>query len=806
MILSCKRMIAGAALALCILLPAAQANFEPNRIYKLRQKVSLDAGWKFFRNNPTAAGNPYDIAYSDAAWQTVNVPHSAMYVAPTEAGEASTMPSGTWTGICWYRKTFMVPAGQHTQKVILQFEGAMQSSLVYLNGVLIGGHGSSGFTGFSFDISSVVSRTGQNVLAIKLDCSYSLDIPPGNVKGGPHGGEYPDYYLYSGLCRDVWLVCADNVSIPLYGQKITTSAGATVRIRTTVNNATAAIASCVVQSIVVNTANTIVAQASATGAIAANGSQVFDCTSPSIANPSLWSPETPNLYRVFTKVLVNNVAVDDNVERIGIRNLDWRAVGGFFLNGTRYLLKGVDMHQEFAWVGMALPNSRYFEEVRLVKNMGANAIRCSHYPRDPAFYDACDELGVLCEPELPTWGGSVTQYPDIYWARMDTCVQEMVQVGFNHPSIIIWGLFNEGPDFTAQLTSLNGRVKGLDSTRYTSRIDNGIQSDSKVTDVFGANYGATPNWTNARYYNAEYHEGWVYFCNRGDTVSASTTVECFAGGCVQESENQYANERYTLRWIPQILNNTGDTKPLAGGHMWCFVDYWSPCNVGNHCMGALDHYRIPKKVYYTFQTNWRPGTTDDYPVVGLTPSKVQLEADVTALRADSTDLSRIIGSVRDASGKCVWSSAPIVFSVTGPVDVFEGNPVTENAIAGKIGIILKSKNTPGTITVTATSTGLTPATLTLTSAAADTSALPFIWNGSAVEYRAQEAMAGHGFSMQQTRRSIVLAFSPKDFAIDNISRKGQLVFMNTGAVARGVYRLLVRTKDRVSSQTVMLTK
>ena len=159
------------------------------------------------------------------------------------------MPSGTWTGICWYRKTFTVPAGQHTQKVVLQFEGAMQSSLVYLNGVLIGGHGSSGFTGFSFDISSIVNRTGPNVLAVKLDCTYSLNIPPGNVKGGPNGGEYPDYYLYSGLCRDVWLVCADNVYIPLYGQKITTptatSASATIRIHT-VNNATTAATSCTV--------------------------------------------------------------------------------------------------------------------------------------------------------------------------------------------------------------------------------------------------------------------------------------------------------------------------------------------------------------------------------------------------------------------------------------------------------------------------------------------------------------------------------------------------------------------------------
>jgi hypothetical protein len=396
----------------------------------------------------------------------------------------------------------------------------------------------------------------------------------------------------------------------------------------------------------------------------------------------------------------------------------------------------------------------------------------------------------------------------------------MVKVGFNHPSIIIWGLFNEGADYPAQITALHNRVKSLDSTRFTSRIDNGLQADSKVVDVFGANYGATPNWANARYYNAEYHEGWMYFCNRGDTVTRSTTVECFGGGCVLESENQYANERYTLRWLRDILPNTGDAKPLAGGHMWCFIDYWSPCNVGNHPMGVLDHYRIPKKVFYTFQSNWRTGVTDDYPATGLTPAKVQLEADVTNLTADSTDLSRIIGSIRDASGKCAWSSAPIVFTVTGPADVFEGNPVTENAIAGKIGIILKSKNSPGTITVTATSTGLSSATLTLTSAAADTSALPFIWNGSSVEYRAWDIIAGNKFSMLQTRRSIVLAFSPKDFAIDNISlvtmqgkaivcpvqRKGTAVFMNTSGIARGVYRLVVRTKDRVSSQTVMLTK
>ncbi len=112
MFFSDRRITACAVIMVCVFALCAQADFNPQRIYKIRQKVSLDAGWKFFRNNPTGTGNPYDTAFSDASWQAVNVPHSAMYMAPTEAGEASAMPgASTWTGISWYRKTFTVPAG-----------------------------------------------------------------------------------------------------------------------------------------------------------------------------------------------------------------------------------------------------------------------------------------------------------------------------------------------------------------------------------------------------------------------------------------------------------------------------------------------------------------------------------------------------------------------------------------------------------------------------------------------------------------------------------------------------------------------
>ncbi|MBN1308305.1 MAG: hypothetical protein JXA18_10340 [Chitinispirillaceae bacterium] len=803
---------------------ASHAAFHPERMYRLRKKISLNLDWKFYRNDP--AGNAYETAYDDASWETVNLPHSAMYVPPTPEGERTTLPGeSTWSGICWYRKTFTVPQGAHTQRVFLEFEGAMQSSEVYLNGQRIGGHGASGYTAFGFDISAAVNRTGQNLLAVRLDCNYKWEIPPGNVPNSGAGGEYPDFYIFNGLYRDVWLVCTDNVYIPAYGHKITTpelsSSSGTVRIRATVNNAGETAAECTVMSVIVDTSGAVVAQASAAGSVTAGGSRLFDYTAPAITAPALWSPETPGLYRVFTKVFIDDQEVDDQVDRFGFRTIEWRTAGGFFLNGTRYVLKGVNMHQVFAWVGNALPESRYYEEVRLVKEMGANAIRCAHYPRCAAFYDACDEIGILCEPELPSWGGSITSYPAIFWSRMDSCAQAMVNTGFNHPSIIFWGLFNEAAgNFPQQFTALCNTIKGIDSTRFTAVVNNKSQSANQTTDIYGYNYSNLPNWSNARYYNAEYHEGWMIACFRGDTINSTTKQECLVSTCYLRSENDYATERYDNRWIRDILSKTGDTKPLAGGHMWCFVDYWSPCNVGNHPMGVLDHYRIPKKVYYTFQSNWRSGTAGDYPVTSLTGTKVRLEADVTTLVADSTDLSRVIGSIRDASGDCVWSSAPITFQVTGPADVFEGTPVTRNAIAGKIGIIIKSRKTPGAVTIAATSEGLEPATLTLTIAAADTSPLPFIWPSSAVGPRTPDALSNRQPVVRHTGRAIVVAFGAALAGTERISlltiqgkllpssviRRATTLAVATDGMASGCYRLRIEAGDRTVYKTIVLAR
>jgi beta-galactosidase len=742
---------------------SASADFLPSRICKIRTIQNLNQSWKFIKADP---GGASAASFNDASWQTINLPHSAQYDAPTVDAEQQSVPqSSGWNGVHWYRRSFTIPSTAHNQKVFIGFDGAMQIADVYVNGTLVGTHDACGYTGFAYDISSSVNRSGTNILAIKLDCRYRNNIPPGRAGTFSAAGnniEYPDFFLYSGLYRDVWLVCADNVFVPVKGQRIetpaATSSSARVRVRTTVRNDNAAAKSVTVSFCIVDRADAIVATYDQTGQIGANGSRTFDTLCAPLVSPKLWTPESPVLYRIFTKVTADGQVVDDYAERFGIRSVSWTKAGGFSLNGQRYLLKGVCMHQEFPWVENAVPRSRFFEEVRLAKEMGANAVRCSHYPRAPAFYNACDELGMVCLPEIPSWGCCGTAaYPADFWDRMNVVAQEMVSDGYNHPSIIIWGIFNEpGDNFQTQFNRLNTTLHGLDSTRPTAVYGSSTQLTYLGADISGMNYEIYPN-ANIRTqvtgaFVSEYHEGWIKWCYRGDTV---TTNDASLSGSL--SENRFAADRWSgsNNWTQILAAWNGSTQPVpGGGFMWCFADYWSP--VQDYPMGVLDHYRIPKKAFYTFRANW-VGTADDNFDIGLTPTRVQLDADLATLTADSTDITRIVGSLRDASGNCAFAARSIALQIAGPADCFD--PLTKTTIAGKIGWVLKSKNTTGTIKVIGSSSGLTSDTISITSVAPDNSSLPFIWPQSAVNHKGLLSTNGAGDKVKYIAKRITITFN-----------------------------------------------
>jgi hypothetical protein len=780
----CVAMWASLIVFMCIMF--AQAEFYPERIYKQRSKSSLNFGWKFYKGSPT--GTPSDSNYSDAAWASVNVPHSASYddpEIPAVTASGTTPTSGEYVryeGVCWYRKYFNIPASAaHTGKIAIEFEGAMQIASVWLNGHQLGVHSSSGYTWFQFDVTNQASLTGVNVLAVKLDNAENGNIPPGRTTVN---GE-ADYYLYSGLYRNVWLVCTDKCSIPLWSQRISTpNASATstqVHIVTPVTYASSGTIS--VHYIVAFPSTKGIASGIMTKTVtAASGTIIFD-TLLTISGPNLWTEKTPNLYSLYTQVYKDGQVTDDYVDRFGVRWITWTPSGAFSLNGVLDTIKGTSLHQAIGWVENAEPRSRFFKEVSLVKQMGCNLIRCAHYPRDPSFYNACDELGMLAMVEVPTWGCCLINgwsYPDSLFYRLDTCIKEMIQVGYNHPSIIAWGLFNEPPtayNLPQQIPSEDSIAHQMDQTRYTYIASNqlGIAGIAQDADIAGENYGT---WSDAagnlplRVVNTEFHQGWIYSCFRGCKAgtltgsAANYTDDLSAQGYAQKAWQDWINV-----WTPQ-------TNQTAGGCLWSFNDYWSNHGGGVYPMGVVDHYRIPKAIFYLFRKYWG-GIKDSVPTPGLTPTTLRLDCDTNSLVADSTDVSIITASLRDANGICVdntnngqnTDTIMVNFTVTGPGNYFPPNGVAK-LYAGKAGFMIKSTNSTGPIKITATAVAngkelavnLTN-NITIQSVGPDISPLPFL---TPVAYRNQVAAIRNAINVKQLKYGIIVSFATQKPSEDDV--------------------------------------
>ena len=764
-------------LIVCICIMSVQANFYPERIYKERTKFKLNSGWKFSQDDPNnpISGDPSTVAFSDASWKTVNIPHSASYDAPTKTAE-----DASFKGTSWYRLRFSVPAiAKHSGKIFLQFDGAMQTTDVWLNGKKIGTHDNSGYTWFNFDITDSVNLSGNNVLAVKLENSYSTAIPPGCPAAPGYG---PDYYIFSGLYRNVWLVCVDKCYIPLYGQQISVPKGpypngAPVKIKTTVRNDNSAAKTVKLRYVLAfdqNQQNKGFLIDSMTQTVNGNQSLTFidTCTiAPECL--TIWSLDNPYLYRIFTQVFVDGVITDDNVERFGVRWTDWPAGGNFSLNGKSVLLTANSLHQMYPWVQNAASPSRFYKDIELAKDMGMNMIRCAHYPRDPSYYNACDELGMLLFVEIPTWGNGKDQtyYGAGFWDRETACMKEMIDVGFNHPSIIAWGCFNEpGGDFVDKITTLNNTAKSFDSTRFTYMANNNAKFEiMKIPDIAGLNYlkpaqiTVTPPLP-SRMMSTEYHIGW-----QGDYV--------FRGDPNDIDKSGGTAENFWSDWSGMIA-----TMP-SGAVMWCHADYWSPMN--NLPMGAVDVYRIPKSIFYLFRKNLR-NISEDNPVIGLTAATIKLEVDTNTLVADSVDCAFVYASIRDASGKCVHtgyegtSSTNVIFNISSGGNLINCfGPLTVKVNGGKCALMVKSKNQAGNVTITATTnTGLTSNSLPITLVPDTYNATDPLYNFITPVLKNSIASISEKLTIKQKRNSLQIMFPAIKDIIKNISLlniKGQKV-------------------------------
>ena len=538
-------------------------------------------------------------------WKKVNLPHDwaveGTFMHDNSLGNQPAANGFLPTGIGFYRKEFEIPEADKGEKISIEFDGIFRNSTLWVNGHLLGNH-QSGYTPSYYDLTDVLryGNEGKNVILVKVDAR-----------------EYEGWwYEGAGIYRHVWLTKTDRLHVDRFGTYITTpavsDAEATVSIRTILKNEYKIAKTISLVSKIVDKKGHVFDAKTSTQTLSPF-SQTEISQDGKIMKPMLWSPETPNLYKVLSEVSENDNLIDSYETTFGVRTVEINS-NGVFLNGKLYPVKGTCNHQDFAGIGVALPDKINWYKLKLLKEMGSNGYRCSHHPPTPELLDMCDSMGMLVLNENRYLSSTEEGLKDL---------TTMLYRDRNHPSIFMWCMENEE---WIQGTLMGARIletmvetsHKIDPTRKVTAAMNHARNDggySDVLDVVGYNYGDKQL---AYVKDREKYPDRVMFCTEGTSfVSTRGEYENNLG-------KGYASN--SIIWQPEWGPYPGEDwadivrYPYLGGlFVWTGFDYrgeptpfsW-PC-VSSH-FGIMDICGFPKDGYYAYKAAWT-----NEPVVHIFP-------------------------------------------------------------------------------------------------------------------------------------------------------------------------------------------
>lgn len=402
--------------------------------------VLFNANWKFTKGDVPQGEK---LATADKTWRTLDLPHDWSIEGPFSQEWAS----GTGYlpgGIGWYRKSFALDAAQQNKTLYLYFDGVYKNSEVWINEHYLGKR-PSGYASFYYDITPYVNQKGTNLVAVKTDHTDFADSR---------------WYSGSGINRNVYLIATGAVHIAPWGIAFTTpsvsASEAFVNVGVTLQNNGKDAAATRVLSELLDASGKVIAQAENAVTAAAGASEAK--LSFTVTKPSLWSIDTPTLYKLRTTLFVSGKKADMVTEQVGFRNFRFDVDKGFFLNGQNIKLKGLCIHDDAGALGSAVPKDVWERRLRVFKSMGCNAIRMSHNPHQDYLYDLCDKLGLLVQDEAfdeweigknkwikgwnigtPGKDGSSKYFKE--WAARD--IKDMIMRNRNRTCIIMWSIGNE---------------------------------------------------------------------------------------------------------------------------------------------------------------------------------------------------------------------------------------------------------------------------------------------------------------------------------------------------------------------------
>jgi beta-galactosidase len=589
-----------------------------------RERLLLDFGWRFHLGNADDATKDFDFGYGqtgnfqktgnflpasspafdDGDWKAVDLPHDWAVELPFQndpmLASKGYYPLGRdypETSVGWYRRVFELAPEDAKGRISLEFDGAYRGTLVALNGFYVGQH-NGGYDPFSYDVTDFANFGGVNVLLVRVDATLSDGW----------------FYEGAGIYRHVWLVKTNPVHVKKWGTFVASevgSGGATLSVRTEVENAGKAEANArVVSTILDPDGNAVAKDATASAAIGSQGEQRYE-QKITVGNPRLWSLEERNLYRLVTEIRSGGAVVDRYETPFGIRTIKIDPGQGLFLNGKHVKVQGTCNHQDHAGLGAALPDAVQYYRIGKLKEMGCNSIRTSHNPPTPELLDACDKLGILVFDETRMMSSNpegLNQFRDL--VRRDR----------NRPSVFMWSMGNEERVANTDrgvliLTAMKQVATEEDGSRPVSIAPTGAIGTGglAVCDVIGYNY-MDPG---AKAYHEAHPDRPVIGT---ETVSAVGTRGIYVTDPAKGYVGSYDPWTTTGRASAVGWWSFCDSQPwLLGGFIWIGFDYrgepspnqWP--NISSQ-YGIIDTCGFPKDTFYYYRSWWT-----DEPVLHVFP-------------------------------------------------------------------------------------------------------------------------------------------------------------------------------------------
>jgi beta-galactosidase len=398
-----------------------------------RRTTLFDTDWRFIQQDVPGAEQ---ATFSDAAWKTIAVPHDWSIVGAYDREAAASRGGGYLpSGVGWYRKQFTVPATESKHRTMVEFDGVMANSTVWVNGHQLGQR-PYGYSSFAYDLTDYLRPGQPNVLAVRADNS----VQPASR-----------YYTGAGIYRHVRLVSTGDTHFTYSGVFVSapqaTAAQAKVQVQAEVLNQSTAAGTFTVETTLLDPAGKPAGTTRSNQAVPAGQTVTFTQELP-VAKPQRWSLAQPALYRAVTRVLNGKTALDEQTVSFGIREAKFEAATGFWLNGQNIKIKGVCLHHDAGALGAAVPLRAWERRLELLKQVGVNGIRTAHNPVAPEFLDLCDRMGfVVLDETFDTWTEAKNHAEQGYnrffkeWWQADT--RDMVRRDRNHPSVVLYSVGNE---------------------------------------------------------------------------------------------------------------------------------------------------------------------------------------------------------------------------------------------------------------------------------------------------------------------------------------------------------------------------